>query len=67
MKGAAPPIHASLGPNKPLFGKGGLGDFPRTFEEVKEDRIILGSHQEVTEEIHNCQDELGAKYWFRLY
>ena len=39
-----------------------------TFEELKADRIIVGSPQEVTEEIQSYRDEFGAEYmFFRVY
>jgi len=42
--------------------------YDRTFEELKEDRIIIGSPQEVTEEIQSYQDDFGAEYmFFRVY
>ena len=38
--------------------------YDRSFEELTKDRIILGSPQDVTEEIQSYRDEFGAEYMF---
>lgn len=38
--------------------------YDRSFQELTEDRIILGSPQDVTEEIQSYRDEFGAEYMF---
>ena len=42
--------------------------YDRSFQELKEDRIIVGSPEEVIQEIQSYQDEFGAEYmFFRVY
>ena len=42
--------------------------YDRSFQELKEERIIMGNPDDVAEEIQSYRDEFGAEYmFFRLY